>query len=278
MIIKIIDIDNPKYKNNTDEIDNENTNKNVNKNTDTKKSEVSLFYNRKNKKYNKSEDEDYEEIMISKGNKRKKRYVKKKNLEEKSLSDNEIKDYIENTNDNKKPIISNTNKNKIKTKFLYSSETKNYIYFYCYKRKYGCKGTAKINKKEKKLVITYYCENNVEHIELDYEEFADLIDKKDLNNIDFNNKINQRYYVFHILKQNNDQDLNTIYKKFYEETKIKLSLSKSCICKIRSKINDNYKGLSLLELINKIKIDIPDLFSNIIDIKYDIKITLIYAC
>ena len=223
----------------------------------------------------KSEDEEYEEIIISKGRKRKKKYVKKKDLEEKNLNDNEIKEYIENINDNKEPIISKTNKNKIKTKFLYSSETKNHIYFYCYKIKYGCKDTAKINKLEKKLIITKYCENNIEHFGLEYEELAELIDKNDLNNVDFNNKINQRYYVIHILKQNPDIDLNTIYKKFYDETKNKLTLSKSYICKIRGKINDNYKGLSLLELINKIKIDIPDLYSNIIDIKYDIKINLI---
>ena len=184
------------------------------------------------KKTNKSEDEEYEEIIISKGHKRKKNYVKKKDLEEKNLNDNEIKEYIENINDNKEPIISKTNKNKIKTKFLYSSETKNYIYFYSYKRKYGYKGTATINKLEKKLIITYYCENNIEHIGLEYEELADLIDKKDLDNIDFNNKINQRYYVIHIIKQNPDIDLNTIYKKFYDETKNKQTLYKTCICKI----------------------------------------------
>ena len=44
-------------------------------------------------------------------------------------------------------------------------------------------------------------ENNLEHIGLEYEEVAELIDKNDLNSIDFNNKINQRYYVFHILKK-----------------------------------------------------------------------------
>ena len=45
-----------------------------------------------------------------------------------------MKDYIENNNIEKKPIIRNTNKDKIKTKFLFCSETKNFIYFSCYKK------------------------------------------------------------------------------------------------------------------------------------------------
>lgn len=169
-------------------------------------------------------------------------------------------------------MIRKNNKNKIKTKFLYSSETKNYIFFSCYKKKYGCKGTAKINKTKKTFIITYYCDNNIEHIGLEYDEFAELFDKNDIINIDFSNKINQRYYVIHLILKNPEIDLNTIYKKFYDDTKKKLNLSKSCLSKIKSKLNDNYKNLSLSELVNKIKSEIPDLYINILDIKYDIKI------
>jgi len=213
-----------------------------------------------------------DEIIFQKCNKRKKLYKKKEELVVIPLTTKEIDEYLDNKNPIKKPIIKNTNNNKIKTKFLYCSESKNFIYYSCFKKKFCCKGSAKINKKNKTFIITKFCDNTLEHIPLEYEEFVKLIEKNNTENIDFTNKIIQKYYVIHSLFRNNDLDINTLYKNFYEFYKKKLILSKSCICKLKNKIIDNFKGLSLLDIMNKIKIEIPELFTNILDIKYDIKI------
>ena len=50
-----------------------------------------------------------------------------------------------------------------------------------------------------------------------------------------------------------------------------LNLSKSQFSKIKNKFNDEYKDLDIIQLIEKIKIQVPDLFIKIYDIKYEIK-------
>ena len=68
----------------------------------------------------------------------------------------------------------------------------------------------------------YFRENNVEHDGLEYEEFAENFNKHELINIDFNNKTSKRYYIIHTLIKNLEIDLNTIYKKVYDDKKNKL--------------------------------------------------------
>lgn len=80
--------------------------------------------------------------------------------------------------------------------------------------------------------------------------------------------------MIHSFFRNNDLDINTLYKNLYEFSKKKLILSKLCIFKLKNKIIDNYKGLSLLDIMNKIKIEIQNLFANILGIKYDILLKL----
>ena len=67
-------------------------------------------------------------------------------------------------------------------------------------------------------------------------------------------------------------DYNTINNKLIEISGFKLKLSKSQLSKIKSKINKEYIGLDLNELLQKIKISIPDLFIEITDINYEIKL------
>ena len=75
-----------------------------------------------------------DEIIFQKGNKRKKLYKKKEELVVIPLTTKEIDEYLDNKNPIKKPIIKNTNNNKIKTKFLFRSESKNFIYYSCSKK------------------------------------------------------------------------------------------------------------------------------------------------
>ena len=64
------------------------------------------------------------------------------------LDDTEKKEIFDNNNINKISIIKTveTNKCKIKTKYLFSSESKNFIYYYCYKKNIVVKVQPKLIK------------------------------------------------------------------------------------------------------------------------------------
>ena len=78
--------------------------------------------------------------------------------------------------------------------------------------------------------------------------------------------------MFYSIKNNNDIDYPTIFKNFYVRTHENIKLSKSQLSKIKNSIFDNYKGLSLNEIIEKVKIEISDLYIIINDINYQINI------
>ena len=81
-----------------------------------------------------------------------------------------------------------------------------------------------------------------------------------------------KYYVYYNINKNNNIEISTIPKNFFNLTDIKIDLSNKQIYKIRAKIVDEYKGLTLTELVEKIKSEIPKLYFNINDIKYKINI------
>ena len=135
------------------------------------------------KKYNESlsdDDDDENYTIIKKGNKRKK--IKKQNLKRIPLDDSEQSEIIDNNNLNKIPITKTveTEKCNIKTKYLFSSESKNFIYYSCYKKKYNCKGTAKVDKINKKFIITCFCDYNIAHLDISYNDFINLMNKKNI--------------------------------------------------------------------------------------------------
>ena len=133
--------------------------------------------NNKEKKLLKNEDE-YDIEIIKKRNKRKRIYHKNQNLEETPLSTEEIKILITDKNITKEPIIRICDKNHIKTKYLYLSNTDNYIYYACYQKKLCYMGKAKIDIKNKKFIITEYCDNKIAHLNIDYNEFVKLMKLK----------------------------------------------------------------------------------------------------
>ena len=107
------------------------------------------------KKYNESlsDDDDENYTIIKKGNKRKK--IKKQNLKRIPLYDSEQSEIIDNNNLNKIPIIKTveTEKCNIKTKYLFSSESKNFIYYSCYKKNIIVKVQQKLIKSIKNLLL-----------------------------------------------------------------------------------------------------------------------------
>ena len=105
----------------------------------------------KKKKYLNDESDEESFEIIQKGNKRKK--LKKRIIEVNELDEYEIKEIFSNNNVNRISIIKYIKSLKIKTRFLFTAESKNYIYYSCYKKIKKCKGTAKINKNSKKFWI-----------------------------------------------------------------------------------------------------------------------------
>ena len=108
--------------------------KNININDENKYINHNIKKHKNRKKFESDNEEDMDEIIFQKGNKRKKLYKKKEELVIIPLTTKEIEEYLHNKNPEKKSIIKNTNNNKIKTKFLYSYESKNFIYYSCFKK------------------------------------------------------------------------------------------------------------------------------------------------
>ena len=67
--------------------------------------------------------------------------------------------------------LKNYNYKDIKTIYKYKFRSKNYIYYICQYRK-KCEGKGKIHLNKKLFIITNLCNRNIEHDDIDYEEFV----------------------------------------------------------------------------------------------------------
>ena len=133
-------------------------------------------------------------------------------------------------------------------------------------------GKAKVDINNKKFIITEYCDKKIAHLTIDYDEFVNLYEAKNYKQINFEDNIIQKYYLIYYINKLNDISYSKLAIDFFNLTKIKFNISNSQFYRIKNNTIDNYKGLSLIELINKIKIEIPDLYININDVKYNINI------
>ena len=82
----------------------------------------------------------------------------------------------------------------------------------------------------------------------------------------------QKLFVIYMINQKNIWDNPTINKYFTDYFGSNLSLSNSVLSKIKNKFFDEYKDLDLIQLLEKVKLNIPNLFINIYDVEYEIKI------
>ena len=80
----------------------------------------------------------------------------------------------------------------------------------------------------------------------------------------------KKIYVHYIIINKNINNYLTINKNFVDDLGENLKLNKNQIDKIKSKYNDEYKDLNIIELIEKIKVHIPNLYIKINEIKYEI--------
>lgn len=113
--------------------------------------------------------------------------------------------------------------------------------------------------------------DNIEYFTLTYEEFVNKLENNEITDIDFNNNKIQKYYIYYNIIKDNKIDNASLQKKFHELTKINLSISKFKISRIWNKICNEYKHLSLEEILIKIESLNVDVERFTYDIKYQYK-------
>ena len=83
------------------------------------------------------------------------------------------------------------------------SESKNIVYLVCSKRGYNnekCKGKAKLNRKDGKLIMYEKCNNeDGSHDNIDFEKFFQMNKNNNYNNINMNLRIYQKFYIKSLL-------------------------------------------------------------------------------
>ena len=107
---------------------------------------------------------------------------------------------------------------------------------------------------------------------LSYNEFIKLLNQKKYDEINPKEIYIQKYYVNYQIQQKNINDYATINKNYIDIFGQNLKLTKSQFAKIKNIFNDEYKNLDIIQLIEKIKMNIPELFIKIYDITYEFKI------
>ena len=157
------------------------------------------------------------------------------------------------------------------TNYTYKNKCQNYYYYQCNKRP-KCPGLAKFSKVDNEFIITKSCCKNVEHKIISYEEFNEIFEKKNLSLIDFNSKKMQTYLIKKVIELNKYIDDINIKDEYYKITKIDLKLNTNEISKIKTSIRGKYKGLTLLECIEKLKELNEEIDFKSQDIKYNIKL------
>ena len=138
------------------------------------------------------------------------------------LSDEQIINIVEEKK--KEKITINDDELKSKITYVYKYRSKNYIFYVC-SISNKCPGKGNFNIKSNEFYVTEKCDPNIPHKKISYKEFEEILREEDIKKLDFNDKIIQKYYVYHMIKNNNNitnpELKNIFYSKF--NTTLKLS-------------------------------------------------------
>ena len=259
IIEKICFIDN-KIEEYTQKISNQTTNKNK---TKINFSSDNIILKNSNIKYMLDDESSHVSKKNLKKSKKKDKYISV-NLEKKIIQN--ILDY------NGKINITSTSKDtNIETIYTFKNETKN-NYFYQCNRRPKCDGKAKFDKKLTKFYITHPCTDYDIHNKLSKTQFNNFMDAKNFHLIDFKIKKNQTNLLEYIYKHNTNIDTINIIEEFRKYTKCKLLLNNKEISRIKCQLLGKFKGITILECLEKIKNNEYDLEIMSEDVKYDIKL------
>ena len=160
------------------------------------------------------------------------------------------------------------------TEFNKKYEKGNIVYLACSKRGTNsdtCKGKAKYNKKSGLVQIYEYCTNNINlHYNLNFDEFKEMYNKNNYDNLDMSLKIFQKYYVKCLLIDNKANTFLECADKFKTRfNDIKFILNKENISKIKTSIHGNTKYSNIIELTKSLKLMNNDINIDIYPIKIE---------
>lgn len=119
--------------------------------------------------------------------------------------------------------------------------------------------------------VTKICTDSSIHNNLTYDDFVNLFELKKLSLIDFNLKKMQKYLITKIFEDNKNNNLINIKSEYNKYTKIDLKLNSNEISQIKTSVIGKYRGLSLIECIDKLKEGNEDIEIISQDIKYNYK-------
>lgn len=100
---------------------------------------------------------------------------------------------------------------------------------------------------------------------LDYDGFTILVRN---NAINFQERKMQKYYATFAISENNNLDIPSLKKNFYNLTNTSLNLSIVDLSRIRNQVLDQYKNLDCENLLSKIVVEYSEIFIKFLDIKY----------
>ena len=90
--------------------------------------------------------------------------------------------------------------NKMTTKFNFKNASKNFKFYYCFKRGKGCGGLTVFDIVKKEFRVYNQCDFNINHDNINFEKFEKLYLQNQLNSIDMSLKKYQRYFFGQYLK------------------------------------------------------------------------------
>ena len=212
-------------------------------------------------------EENPENIKDKKNNNNRNIKVQNKNFNniEKELS-------IPIENSKKKSFTFESEDLNIITKYYKKLEKQNITYFECSKRRSGCEGKIKFDKKNKKWILTNICDTKIEHDIIKFDNFFKDYKDNNLKKYNMEYRKYQEYFVKCCFKNNDIIQNIDIYKRFKEKFNLDINLTNNEISKLKNQIIGKYNKMDLHEFYSEIEFD-KDLEFKIYtsDIIYEIK-------
>ena len=161
------------------------------------------------------------------------------------------------------------NDREIYAKYTKKSQSKNFIYFECSKKRNGCNGIIRYEKNTKKLIIKNECLNKIKHDTITFDKF--LIDFQNDNTNFYNMKMIkiQKFYVRYLFKTNQSNNTETIKSIFKNKYKFPIDLSNTQINYEKHKAFGTINSLDLYELCQKISTDDLKINVKALDVFYE---------